>query len=105
MAHTAAVLPAYKNVYSTPSETPRLITASQPRITPSPFQTPATTVTPPALPGFITLTQPISVRIPYGSIGLQPGTKLNLIGREGTKLRVRYADADYWIPATSTDLK
>jgi hypothetical protein len=56
-------------------------------------------------PNTVTLTQPVSIPIPYGIVGLHPGTILPLISRVGAdKVRVRYDGANYDIPLSATDL-
>jgi hypothetical protein len=56
-------------------------------------------------PNTVTLTQPVSVRVEYGVVGLAIGTKLHLLSREGDNVRVRYDGADYDIAISATDLK
>jgi len=51
------------------------------------------------------LTQPVSVRVQYGLVGLAIGTKLQLLSRNGDHARVRYGDADYDIAIAATDLQ
>ena len=68
--------------------------------------TPAPTVTPVRNPEMVTITQPISIPVKYGSAGVAAGTKLPFVSRAGDKVRVRYYDgADYDIPVEATDLK
>ena len=61
---------------------------------------------PPSAPAqFVTLTRPVPVQIPYGSTTLPPGTKLQVLSRDQQTVDVRYLDARYTIPISSTDLK
>jgi len=57
------------------------------------------------LPSTVTLTRSISVKIPYGTVTLQPGAKLPLISRDGATVRVRYMDSEQIIPISATDFK
>jgi len=59
----------------------------------------------PGDPKTVTLTQSVSITVPYGTVGIHPGTILPLISRVGSdKVRVRYDGADYDIPLSATDL-
>jgi hypothetical protein len=60
----------------------------------------------PTGPKVVTITQPISIAVQHGSVGVAAGTKLPFVSRAGDKVRVRYYDgADYDIPMSATDLK
>jgi len=54
--------------------------------------------------GVVTLTQRVSINVPYGVIGLNAGIRLKLVSRAATTTRVQYEGADYDIPLSSTDL-
>ena len=80
-------------------------TSSAPKVSfPSPTPAPAAAVTS-ASAQFVTLTKPVSVQIPYGATVLQPGTKLQVLSRDVQTVDVRYLDARYTIPISSTDLR
>lgn len=88
------------------------IHSSAPKISPPPaIATPPPVVasTPAAAPNpsaqFVTLTRPVPVQVPYGSTTLPPGTKLQVLSREGQTVDVRYQDSRYTIPISSTDLR
>ena len=53
----------------------------------------------------VTLTKVIPIELKYGRVTLYPGTKLELIERNGDRVRVRYEGADYDIEISATDLK
>jgi hypothetical protein len=92
-----AYLRATKHVYGTP--------ATRAAIQRMPEHLPSATATP-AGPKVVTLTQPISIAVQHGSVGVAAGTKLPFVSRAGDKVRVRYYDgADYDIPMSATDLK
>jgi len=58
----------------------------------------------PGDPKTVTLTQSVSITVPYRTVGIHPGTILPLISRVGSdKVRVRYHGADYDIPLSATD--
>jgi hypothetical protein len=78
---------------------------SSPAITPEPavIHYAVATATPPPLPALLTLTQTVSIPVKYGEIGLQAGTKLELIGVRADKAHVQYHGAEYWIPLAWTD--
>jgi hypothetical protein len=75
-------------------------------------EAPLATIPPPAQPSpqsvspqqFVTITQPVNIRIPYGETVLQPGTKLPIVSRDATMVRVRYLDGIQSIPVSATDL-
>ena len=77
---------------------------------PVPSAPPAIAPVPPPGPSiapqaFVTITRPVTIKIPYGEAVLQPGTKLPLISSDGTTVRVRYLDQIQLIPISATDLK
>jgi hypothetical protein len=77
--------------------------ARQPNTTVTPQKTVAPTA--PAVPTVVTLTQPISLQVAYGSITVQRGTRLPVISRAGADVRIRYLGKEHTIPASVTDLK
>jgi phosphatidylserine/phosphatidylglycerophosphate/cardiolipin synthase-like enzyme len=54
---------------------------------------------------FVTLTQPVTIKIPFGQTVLAAGTRLQVVSLDGQQVRVRYLDAEYAIPTAATDLK
>ncbi len=54
---------------------------------------------------FVTITQSVSLPLPYGATVLPVGTQLEFISREGSDVRIRYAGREYAIPISATDLK
>jgi endonuclease/exonuclease/phosphatase family metal-dependent hydrolase len=68
-----------------------------------------TTHTPPApattiAPQFVTLIQPVKIKIPYGETVLPRGLKLPLLSRNADTVTVTYLDGQQVIPITATDL-
>jgi hypothetical protein len=61
-----------------------------------------TGVSPPQL---VTITQSVSVPLPYGTTVLPVGTRLAFVSRDGSDVRIRYAGGEYTIPISATDLK
>jgi hypothetical protein len=57
------------------------------------------------LPQIIALRQSVSIQLPYGTTILPAGTRIQLVGRKGETIQIRYMDADYEIPISATDLK
>jgi hypothetical protein len=81
-----------------------------------PPSAPVPSASPPSGPGpspaasiapqkFVTITRPVTIKIPYGEAVLQPGTKLPFISSDGAMVRVRYLDEIQSIPVSATDLK
>jgi hypothetical protein len=94
-------LRAVKRVYGTPATTAII------QRTPEPIRhfVPSATATP-TDPKLVTITQPLSIAVQHGSVGVAAGTKLPFVSRTGDKVRVRYSDgADYDILISATDLK
>jgi hypothetical protein len=56
-------------------------------------------------PQFVTLTQPVKIKIPYGETVLLRGLKLAVLSRNGQSVTVKYLDETQTIPISSTDLK
>jgi hypothetical protein len=54
---------------------------------------------------FVTLTQSVTIKIPYGQAVLAVGTRLPVVSHDEQQVRVRYLDSEYQIPTASTDLK
>jgi hypothetical protein len=52
---------------------------------------------------FVTLTRPVTIQVPYGTTVLKPGMKLPVLSRDSQSVDVRYLDARYSIPISSTD--
>jgi hypothetical protein len=51
------------------------------------------------------LTQPVLIQLPSGNLTLAAGTQLQFVTRNGENVRIRYMNADYEIPISTTDLK
>lgn len=58
-----------------------------------------------ALPEFVTLTQPVRIKIPYGETVLPRGLKLAVISRGTDTVTVKYLDETPAIPISATDLR
>ena len=58
-----------------------------------------------AAPEFVTLTQPVKIKIPYGETILPRGLKLPVLSRDEHSVTVRYLDETPRIPISSTDLR
>jgi endonuclease/exonuclease/phosphatase family metal-dependent hydrolase len=56
-------------------------------------------------PPFVTITQPVKVKIPYGEVVLPRGLKLKVISRKDQTVTVEYLDGIQTIPITATDLR
>ena len=68
----------------------------------------ATPVPAPASPTsrpFVTITQPVKIKILYGETVLQRGMRLPLVSHDTTTVTVSYLDGTYAIPIGSTDLR
>jgi hypothetical protein len=53
----------------------------------------------------VTLIKPVTIQVPYGSTVLPAGTKLPVLSRDAQNVDVRYIDARYSNPISSTDSK
>jgi hypothetical protein len=53
----------------------------------------------------VTVTQPVRIKIPYGETVIPRGTKLPVVIHDAKTVTVRYLDAAYAIPITSTDFR
>jgi hypothetical protein len=78
------------------AQTPPPVAAPPAPLTPIPTTTPQE---------FVTITQPVTIKIPYGITVLQPGMRLPIVSHDAQTVHVRYLDQIYPIPVTSTDLK
>ena len=56
-----------------------------------------------ATPNLATLTRDVSVPVLYGVVSIRTGTKVRIVSRTGSTLRIRYDGADYDIPVAATD--
>lgn len=80
---------------------------TQPQVTPQiaappPSVAPVPTATPEE---FVTITQPVTIQIPYGTTVIPRGMKLPVISRDAQAVRVRYMNEVYAVPVSSTDLR
>ena len=84
--------------------------AQQPQTTPAqsrpqvPGNDHGNTPAQPAAPQFVTIMQPVRIKIPYGETILPRGLKLAIVSRTAETVTVRYLDGTQIIPISSTDL-
>jgi hypothetical protein len=90
-------------------DAPTVLPAANPATTPPvPVASPKTTpTTAPNAPQkqFVTLTQPVKIKIPYGETVLPRGTKLAVVSHNATTVTVHYLDGTHAIPIASTDFR
>ncbi|HEX8077889.1 MAG TPA: hypothetical protein VF511_08745 [Chthoniobacterales bacterium] len=78
---------------------------------PSPAPTLAKSPSPPSPPAsgtprqFVTIMQPVKIKILYGETVIPRGARLPIISRDATTVTVGYLDGTYAIPIASTDLR
>jgi endonuclease/exonuclease/phosphatase family metal-dependent hydrolase len=65
----------------------------------------APTLAKPPAPQFVTLTQPVKIKIPYGETVLPRGLKLAILSRDAQSVTVNYLDQSQVIPISATDLR
>jgi hypothetical protein len=65
----------------------------------------APTPTPAPLPVVVTVKRPVKVRVTYGEVTLQPGTKLQVISRKGATLFAQFGNDNIQVPVSATDLQ
>ncbi|MDP9004309.1 MAG: hypothetical protein M3N12_05905, partial [Verrucomicrobiota bacterium] len=80
-----------------------------PLASPSPVTSPKTIQAVPPVapqpPQFITLLQPVRLKIPYGETLVPRGTKLPVVSHDAKTVTVRYLDNSYPIPIAYTDFR
>jgi hypothetical protein len=54
---------------------------------------------------FVTITQPVRIKIPYGETVIPRGAKLPVVSYDAKTVTVRYLDGTYAVPITSTDFR
>lgn len=105
---------AAENLSPTPAQSaPAAGSEIEPRSTPPPPSTPVaksppeeiSTTPAPTPPQFVTLTQPVKIKIPYGETVLPRGAKLPVVSHGPVNVTVQYMGGTYVIPAASTDLR
>jgi hypothetical protein len=83
--------------------------ASPPAPAPANNIKPAANATPtpakPAGPQFVTLTQPVKIKLLYGEAVLPRGLKLQVVSRSGQTVVVKYLEETAAIPISATDLQ
>lgn len=57
------------------------------------------------VPQFVTLTEPVKIKIPYGETVIPRGSKLPVVKRDGATVTVQYLGQTQIIPIASTDLQ
>jgi endonuclease/exonuclease/phosphatase family metal-dependent hydrolase len=73
--------------------------------TPAPMHNPTPPPVSAPAPQFVTLTQPVRIKIPYGETVLPRGLKLPVISRNAQSVTVKYLDETPAIPLSATDLQ
>lgn len=76
-----------------------------PPATTKPAIAPQPTAPAPAPQQFVTITQPVKIKIAYGETVLQRGMRLPVVSQDKATVTVRYLDGTYAIPIASTDLQ
>jgi hypothetical protein len=84
---------------SAPAPTVSVSSPAAPAITVPPV---AATATPPQ---FLTVVQPVRIRIPYGETTVPKGMQLKIVSRNAGMVTVEYMGGIYPIPISSTDLR
>ncbi len=84
------------------ASTPPISESTPANVIPPPVTIPQATA---ASEQFVTITKPVTIQIQYGTTVLQPGTKLPVLSRDSQSVDVRYLNARYAIPVSSTDLR
>jgi hypothetical protein len=82
---------------------PDLASGPSPQSTSGPRKDAASSTSP--TPQFVTITQPVRVKIPYGEAVLPRGLKLVVLSRTAQTVTVQYLDGTQIIPISSTDLR
>jgi len=85
-----------------PESTPPSLSTPVPTSAPAP-QEPSASVTP-TPEQFVTVTQPVKIKIPYGENVLPRGAKLPIVSRDVKTVTVKYLAGSYVVPISSTDL-
>lgn len=71
----------------------------------TPVAPPTSPVSTPAAQQFVTIVQPVKIKIPYGETTLPRGAKFPIVSRQAQTVVIQYMDGTYSIPITSTDLR
>ena len=58
-----------------------------------------------AQPEFATVIAPIEIEVPHGKTIIPRGTKLRVVGRQGSQVTAVYLDQTVVVPLSSTDLR
>jgi hypothetical protein len=61
--------------------------------------------TPPAPARFVTLTQDVSVQLPYGTTTLPAGTRLEFVSSDSSEVHIRYMSTEQAIPISAVDVR
>lgn len=78
---------------------------SSPPVHAPPPNTTAPAPAQPSTPQFVTLIQPVKIKIPYGETVLPRGLKLPVLSHDAQTVTVNYLDQPQVIPITATDLR
>jgi hypothetical protein len=70
-----------------------------------PVPPPPSPVSSPATQQFVTIVQPVKIKIPYGETVLPRGGKFQIVSRHGQTVIIRYMNGAYAIPIGSIDLR
>jgi hypothetical protein len=100
--HPAIKLEALEAASAVPAAT-----VASPTATPTPpaKSPPPSVATPQPQRQFVTVIQPVKIKIPYGETVIPRGTRLPIVSQDANTVTVSYLDGTYAIPITSTDLR
>ena len=101
--HPVIKVEALDNATPTAAVSASPVPPSPSPLTETPAPAPVASPTPADAP-FVTLVQPVKVKIPYGEATLPRGAQFPIVSRQGQTVIIRYLDRDYPIPVASTDL-
>lgn len=83
---------------------PSVAPSSSPETTPAPPPTSPPPTSTPTPQQFVTISQPVKIKIRYGETVLPRGTRLRVLARDAQTVTVEYLDGTPTIPISSTDL-
>jgi hypothetical protein len=106
--HPVLKIEALDSASAAPTISAAAASPSPPALIPSPTPT-STSVgkSPPPLsqPEFVTITQPVKIKILYGETVIPKGARLRVVSHDAQTVNVSYLDGTYAVPISSTDFK
>jgi len=102
---TVSASPSATASPASPTPAPSAKTTPALAISPTLAASPTVAASPRPQPQFVTVTEPVKIKVLYGETVIPRGAKLRVVSHNGKTVTVHYLDGAYAVPISSTDLR